>query len=462
MVSVVVPVDPLGVQQVQVPAPRRAAPVNNAPIANVAGNRHHLAVYRWPASRVAGIVISVIETLPSPRAIRSAGLGLLSLTHLVDDVYQGALPAMLPYLVAERHVSLAAAGSLVFAANLTSSVGQPFYGYLADAGKARWLSPAGLATAGAGIGLAGILHGFWWIFAAVAISGIGVDAYHPGAASEAHRASAGKRSASRFSLYSLGGNVGFAIGPLLALPLLVVWGLNGMAALAIPALVVAVIFARYMPAAVPSSPARSAPGPSSPVVSPPAGTSRSSPATPDRWAPFSLVTVAVLARSVAFFGITTFLPLWWIRHLHHSKPAADAAVTAFMCAGIAGTLIGGRLADRYGRKRVAAIGLAAATPLMLAYLAVASYPAAFLLLIPAGIALYIPFSIMVSLGQRFLPNRVGVASGVTLGLAASAGGITAPLLGWIASGRGLTVTLIAVSCVPVVAAIAPALLPADS
>jgi MFS transporter, FSR family, fosmidomycin resistance protein len=359
--------------------------------------------------------------------------------------------------VAERHVSLAAAGSLVFAANLTSSVGQPFYGYLADTGKARWLSPVGLAAAGVGIGLAGILHGFWWIFAAVAISGIGVDAYHPGAAREAHRASAGRRSASRFSLYSLGGNVGFAISPLLALPLLIVWGLNGMAALAVPALVVAVVFARYMPAAASSSPAGSASGLSSSAEASP-----SPPGTSDRWGPFSLVTVAVLSRSVAFFGITTFLPLWWVRHLHHSKPAADAALTAFMCAGIAGTLIGGRLADRYGRKRVAAMGLAAATPLMLVYLAVASYPTAFLLLVPAGIALYIPFSIMVSLGQRFLPNRVGVASGVTLGLAASAGGITAPLLGWIASGSGLTVTLVAVSCVPVVAAIAPALLPADS
>jgi FSR family fosmidomycin resistance protein-like MFS transporter len=393
--------------------------------------------------------VFVTETLSPPRAVRSAGLGLLSLTHLVDDVYQGALPAMLPYLVTQRHVSLAAAGSLVFAANLTSSVGQPFYGFLADVGRARWLSPAGLAAAGVGIGLAGVLHGFWWIFAAVAVSGIGVDAYHPGAAREAHRASAGARSASRFSLYSLGGNVGFAAGPLLALPLLVVWGLNGMAALAIPALAVAVVFARRLPSSA---------GIETPA--PPAAPQRQESA--DRWGPFSLVTVAVLARSVAFFGITTFLPLWWIRNLHHSKPAADAAVTAFMCAGVAGTLIGGRLADRYGRKRVAAIGLASATPLMLAYLAVASSPVAFLLLIPAGIALYIPFSIMVSLGQRFLPNRVGIASGVTLGLAASAGGITAPLLGWIAAGSGLTATLAAVSCVPLLAAIAPALLPSGS
>jgi FSR family fosmidomycin resistance protein-like MFS transporter len=354
---------------------------------------------------------------------------------------------MLPYLVAERHISLAAAGSLVFAANLTSSAGQPFYGHLADKGTARWLSPAGLAVAGVGIALAGVLHGFWWIFAAVAFSGIGVDAYHPGAAREAHRASAGERSASRFSLYSLGGNAGFAMGPLLALPLLVVWGLNGMAVLALPALVVAVWFARRLGPAPDLGGAASGPAPET---------------GQDRWGPFSLVTTAVLARSVAFFGITTFLPLWWVDHLHHSKPAADAAVTAFMCAGIAGTLIGGRLADRHGRKRVAAIGLAASTPLMLAYLAVASSPAAFLLLIPAGIALYIPFSIMVSLGQFFLPNRVGTASGVTLGLAASAGGLTAPLLGWLASGSSLTVVLVAVSCVPIVAALAPAFLPADA
>jgi FSR family fosmidomycin resistance protein-like MFS transporter len=387
----------------------------------------------------------VIETTSLPRRpVKRAGLGLLSLTHLTDDVYQGALPAMLPYLVADRHLSLAAAGSLVFAANLTSSAGQPLYGHLADLDKARWLSPAGLATAGLGIAAAGVLHGFWWLFAAVAVSGIGVDAYHPGAARAAHHATAGRRSASKFSIYSLGGNAGFAVGPLLALPLLATLGLNGMALLAIPALVVAAVFARRLAPADPSdmSKAGSRDGKS-------------------RWYPFGIVTFAVLARSVAFFGITTFLPLWWVQHLHHSKPAADAAVTAFMCAGVAGTLIGGRLADRYGRKVIAAIGLAAATPLLLAYLAVAANPAAFLLLIPAGIALYIPFSIMVSLGQLYLPGRVGMASGVTLGLAASAGGITAPLLGWIASSTSLTATLVAVSCVPAVAALAPAILPAE-
>jgi FSR family fosmidomycin resistance protein-like MFS transporter len=332
----------------------------------------------------------------------------------------------------------------VFAANLTSSAGQPLYGHLADLDKARWLSPAGLAAAGLGIAVAGVLHGFWWIFAAVAVSGIGVDAYHPGAARAAHRAAAGRRSASKFSIYSLGGNAGFAAGPLLALPLLATLGLNGMVLLAIPALVIAAVFARRLAPADPSD------------MSKAGGRDGKS-----RWYPFGIVTFAVLARSVAFFGITTFLPLWWVQHLHHSKPAADAAVTAFMCAGVAGTLIGGRLADRYGRKVIAAIGLAAATPLLLAYLAVAANPAAFLLLIPAGIALYIPFSIMVSLGQLYLPGRVGMASGVTLGLAASAGGITAPLLGWIASSTSLTATLVAVSCVPVIAALAPAILPAE-
>jgi MFS transporter, FSR family, fosmidomycin resistance protein len=156
--------------------------------------------------------------------------------------------------------------------------------------------------------------------------------------------------------------------------------------------VVAVIFARRLtplPAA-------------DPAVTP-------GPAGRDRWGPFGLVTCAVLLRPVAFFGIITFLPLWQVRHLHSSKPAADAAVAAFMCAGIVGTLIGGRLADRYGRRPVAAIGLAAATPLLLAYLALAARPAAF----------------------------------------------------WVASATSLTATLAAVSCVPVLAAIAPALLPAD-
>jgi FSR family fosmidomycin resistance protein-like MFS transporter len=115
-----------------------------------------------------------------------------------------------------------------------------------------------------------------------------------------------------------------------------------------------------------------------------------------------------------------------VTDLHHSKAAGDFAVTAYMAAGVAGTYIGGRLADRFGHRVVALWGFVAATPLTLLYLA---FPGAVFLLLPAGVALYVPFGILVGLGQRYLPNRPGVAGGVTLGLSASIGGVAAPLFG---------------------------------
>lgn len=334
---------------------------------------------------------------------------MLSLSHLTDDVYQGALPAMLPFLVADRHVSVAAASTLVFVANLTSSVGQPYYGRLADRGRAWWLPAAGLALAGVGLGFAGILPGYWWICLAVAISGVGI--FHPGCARAAHLVTqASQRAASRYNIFTQGGSIGFALGPLLAAPLMVAFGLPGMMILAIPAVLVAGLLATRLPRGGPAD-RRAAAG---------SGT--------DQWRPFALLTAAVVVRSAAFFSIIAFLPLWWVTDLHHSKTAGDFAATAFMSAGIVGTYLGGRLADRFGRRTTAIAGFVAATPLMLAYLA---SPDAVVLLLPAGVAMYIPFGILVGLGQIYL---------------------VAPLLGLLSERTGLASVLVIAACLPLAAA----------
>jgi FSR family fosmidomycin resistance protein-like MFS transporter len=370
--------------------------------------------------------------------MRRGDLYVLSLSHLTDDVYQGALPAMLPFLVADRGFSVAAASMLVFVANLTSSVGQPYYGRLADRGRAWWLPAAGLALAGIGLGFAGLLPGFWWICVAVGVSGIGVDIFHPGSARAAHFVADG--SATRYSVFTLGGSVGFAIGPLLAAPLMVLFGLPGMMLLAVPAVLVAGLLATRLPRGRSHGPAAQAAG-------------------QDQWGAFGRLTAAVIIRSAAFFSITAFLPLWWVTDLHHSKAAGDFAVTAYMAAGVVGTYIGGRLADRFGHRTVALWGFVAATPLTLLYLA---FPDAVFLLLPAGVALYVPFGILVGLGQRYLPNRPGVAGGVTLGLSASIGGVAAPLFGLLSAHAGLTSVLVVSACLPLAAAALTLTLPGQA
>ena len=145
------------------------------------------------------------------RAVNTARVGLLAGSHAVDDIYQGAVPALLPFFIAGRHYSYAAATGLTFAATVLSSVIQPLFGVLTDRHNLRWLVPAGLTVAGAGIGLSGLAASYLLTWLAIALSGVGVAAFHPEAARAARAASGDSQQA--MSVFSVGGNAGFAVGP---------------------------------------------------------------------------------------------------------------------------------------------------------------------------------------------------------------------------------------------------------
>src|SRR4051812_36253614 len=140
----------------------------------------------------------------SQRIADRGRLAVMTVGHVIDDVYQGAVPALLPFLVADRHYSYAAATGITLAATFLSSVVQPVFGVLTDRRRMVWLVPLGIALAGLGIGLSGVRDGYWWTWLAVALSGVGVAAYHP-EASRTARMVAG-RSAVGMSVFALGGN----------------------------------------------------------------------------------------------------------------------------------------------------------------------------------------------------------------------------------------------------------------
>src|SRR5205807_2937318 len=142
----------------------------------------------------------------------------------------------------------------------------------------------------------------------------------------------------------------------------------------------------------------------------------------DRWGPFLLLTAVEVTRSVNFFGTSTFIELYWLAHLHASRPMAGLALTCFLTGGVAGTLLGGRIADRCGLTRTVLAGNAAAVPAMVALRACPVAGSALVAAFAAGVTVRIPFSVLVKLGQDYLPTRPGTAAGVTLGLAVSAGG----------------------------------------
>lgn len=341
---------------------------------------------------------------------------MLAAGHATVDLYQGAVPALVPFLVAERGYGYVAVSGVVLAATLLSSIVQPVFGVLTDKWRMPWLIPVSMVVAGAGVAAGGVTDSYVLTWLAVALSGLGVAAYHPESARLARLASAGSHV--RMSWFSLGGTLGFASAPVLVTPLLAVWGLGASPFLVVPAVLGALV---TLPAIL--APA----GQEARVSAPVSGR--------DDWPSFTRLTLVIVFRSVVYVGLSAFVALFM-----GGGAAGAAALFVLFAGGAAGTVLGGRLAARWGRVRTMRLAYAAAVPAV-AGVVLAPGPAAYVFIAASSIALYAPFSLHVTLGQDFLPRRVGTASGVTLGLAVSVGGLASPLVGAVAEAATLRTAL---------------------
>ena len=377
---------------------------------------------------------------PGRDAVDRRGIGVLGCGHACVDMAQGAVPALIPFLIHHRGYSYAAAAALVLAMTITSSLIQPVFGHYADRRSLPWLLPGGVLIAGIGISLTGLMPSYPLTFAAVALAGLGVGAYHPEAARYANYVS-GSRRASGMSLFSVGGNLGFALGPVLVTPIVLLLGLSGTPWLILPYLAICAVITASLPHLLsfrPDAQPSSKRSPSTPM--PARG--------PDRWRPFSLVAGVAAFRSGAYFGLQAFIPSYFISHFGASTGQANAALTVLLLSGAVGTLVGGRLADRIGRRPILISCMAVLPPLILLVL-VSGQAFGFVLLAFIGFFTIGNFSVTVVLGQEFLPNRIGIAAGVTLGAAIGVGGVTSALLGLLADAAGLTAVMLVIAALPI-------------
>lgn len=363
-------------------------------------------------------------------------LWTLSAGHTFTDLNQGALPAMLPFLITTGNLSYASAAGLTFAMALSSSIIQPIFGIWADKISKLWLMPAGMLVAGVSLSTIGFLTNYWLMFIAAIISGIGIAAFHPEAAKLANRA-AGEKKGTGISIFSVGGNLGFALGPAITTPAMLLFGLSGSFVLAIPAIIMFFILIIQMREVQPQS--KSVQNKSAKIEVD----------KKDEWGKFSWLTLAIISRSVIFYSLNTFLPLYWFSVLHQSQAASGTALTIMFAAGAISTLIGGTMADRFGANNVVRIGFILLIPSLYFLTMVDDVAIATLLLIPTAFALFSISGPLVLLGQKYLPNKIGFASGVTLGLAVSVGGLVAPFLGQYADEYGLFAAMGLLALIPV-------------
>lgn len=361
---------------------------------------------------------------------------LLSCGHMVVDTYQGALPVILPFIKENLGLSYTVTGAILIVSNLASSIVQPLFGFLSDKKEKAFLLPVGVFLAGVGFALVPVTRSYLLILLLVGVSGLGVASYHPEGFKTA-RFFTGDKMATGMSVFSVGGNAGMALGPILALSLVHFWGFEALPWMVLPALVfTVVIIALRRTIAIPQA--------RSPATRPAA-----SQLPHKAYQALCMLIGVIVMRTWMHIGLITYIPFYHINYLQGDPVLAGKIVSLFLLGGAVGTLLGAPLADRWGHRlwvRFSMIGSALLFPLIF-------YCEGFYLLITAtviGMLLISSFSVTVIMGQDLLPGHLGVASGLMVGFAIGAGGIGVTLLGVVADHYGVPFALKTIGILPVI------------
>ncbi len=368
--------------------------------------------------------------------INYSKLGILSLAHTLNDLYSNYLPQLLPFLVALiPGFTATRAAILVSAFTLTSSFTQPLFGYFLDRQGKRWLLYIGTLWMAMMLSLTGIVQNYGVLVLLAALAGLGTAVFHPQAATMVNQLS-GDRKAVILSAFVAFGNIGFALGPLLLVPLFQFYGLHATLVTVVPGVFVAILLLLFAP----RNHGISSVSPEFSVV---LHSLKSS-------ARELVAIVGVIAvRSLAYTGMLTMLPLYF-KSQHLSNIAASHLITIMLFSGAFGGIIGGFLSDRYGRKRLIVSSLVISSPLFFAFLYTHG-TLSMIFLALAGAALLSSFSVTVVAAQEAIPDNKALAAGLTMGFAGGVGGLAVILIGRIGDIWGLFSAVFVIFLLPILA-----------
>lgn len=392
-------------------------------------------------------------------------LVIVSLGHLVVDMYLGGLPVLLPVLMDAYSLSYAQVGFLMFLAQVSSSVVQPVFGYVSDGAGLRSVLQWGLVVAAFGLALIVFSPSYLVVLLATALCGLGVAAYHPEASKIAHYAG-GTRKATAMSAFSLSGNIGLALGPGLMTLGLSVGGIRGALVFVPVALLILAWIDRRKDQLYSLLPSRG----KSPTPARTSKPSRNAVALFQKLRPskmqrhhrwMAILLVYIFLRSSAHTGMQTLIPLYFQGYKGADGLVSGALLTSFLVGGVGGTILGGLASDWFGSRLIAILSFVT-SPLLIAAVPYAGTGWGGLgLTFLAGVTLIASFSLTTVMGQKIFPSRVGLASGLTLGFSVGTGGVGAAALGLIADLWGLESSFWAISILLAIGVIFAFLLPTD-
>jgi FSR family fosmidomycin resistance protein-like MFS transporter len=365
---------------------------------------------------------------------------LMASAHLMVDGYGNVFAPLLPLLIPRLDLTLATAGTLTMLFQMAASVAQVGFGHLADRWRPRLLVMAGPVVAVSVLSLIGLANSFAMCAVILICGGLGCAAFHPPAAALAHRLG-GDEPGLAMSVYITGGTLGFAFGPLMFAPFAQRFGLEWTPLLAIPGLIVVALFLRRVPA-----------------LDVHASSSGGLRALRPYAKPLALLYTIVVLRTLTSLAYATFVPVMLTRR-GLSMTEAGAVVALYLFGSGIGGFLGGPIADRYGARRVIAWSLVAACPFLFVAPFLSGWAFA-LVLAFGGLFLQSTLPVNVTFGQALAPVSAATVSSLMMGFAWGTGGLSVPLVGFIADRVGIEHTLVGLSLLPLLAAACAIPLPA--
>jgi FSR family fosmidomycin resistance protein-like MFS transporter len=367
---------------------------------------------------------------------------LLSAAHFINDLYGNLLSSLMPYLVLRGTITATAAGFVVLVYLLGSSFMQPAFGLISDRSGRRLFAVLGPLWVGIGATSAGLVNNQGGLLLLAAVSGIGTAAFHPQAASMVNGIS-GQNKGWVMAIFSMGGNLGFALGPLVAAGIALI-GFHWAPAVLVPGVVILLAMVRYAP-----PPPRSASAPDFRALQRNARRAAR---------PLGVIVTVIATRSSSQVSLIVLLPLFF--HAH-GLPAEQGSIAAFVLSmsGAVGGLIGGRSSDTYGRKLVVVSSLLLAAPLLFVTVLLTGTILFWPLLALSGALLLASNSVTVVQGQEWLPASTGIASGLTMGVGFGLSGVLASSLTTLSDHAGVTTAVFVVPAITLAAALLGSLIP---
>ena len=371
---------------------------------------------------------------------------LLSLSHMVTDLSQGALPILLPSLKTALDLSYTQIGVIVLVQNLTSSIIQPLFGMITDKVSLPWLLPISIFLSGLGLSITGFMTSYTSLLLSVIIGGLGVAGFHPQASKSVHFVSSDALRGRSMGLFSVGGNFGMAVGAsfmmfLTTLP----GGLYNSIWFVIPSSITALLIWRYLDKVSPQSFQR-------------AGKLETAKPKFIRFQPLLILLTFIFFRSTLHAGLSTYIPIYYVNYLNGSPIYAGYLLSLFLIGGVFGTFVGAMLSDKFGRKTILTFSMVIVLP-MVAAIPFTSGVITMILLVLTGFSLISSFATTLVLSQEMMPGYEGMASGLTIGLTIGLGGVGVTGLGYIADLYGVPAVFSIMPLLPLIALLLSTLLP---